>query len=119
MDVTKTRNISNTIDLGDVMTEDLMNKWNNIIDILEKKHIDREVSIKPTIAAKYEFDMYGLFQNELGIPPELIYPHIRVNGYNSSNCYDGYKINISILSSDILMSYYKLFTKKEKVKKVK
>ena len=117
MATTRTKNISNTIDTSDTMTEDLMIKWNNIIDILSSKHLEREVSIKPTIAAKYRFDMFGLFQNDLGIPPELIYPHIRVNGYNSSSCYDGYQINIKIIASDILMSYYKLFTKKEKTKK--
>jgi len=109
---TATRNLSNTIDLSDVMTETILIRWNNIIDALVSNHLEREVSIKPSIAAKYTFDMFGLFQNELGIPPELIYPHIRVNGYASSNDYEGVRTTIKLISSDIVLAYYKLFTKK-------
>lgn len=111
MAITITKNISNTIDLSDVMTVDLMNNWNVVTSVLIDKHLEREIEITPTIAAKYTFDMYGLFLNELGIQPELIYPHIRVNGYSSSSEYEGINKYIKLIDTGIALSYYKLFNK--------
>lgn len=104
-------NISNNIKINKLSDIELINKWNLITDTLIKKHIVREIEISPVMADKYKFDLFGLFRNEINIPIEHIYPHIRVNGYDSSNCYDGGKLRLKIIDANIINNYYKLFTK--------
>ena len=105
-------NMSNLINTKYKCTAELVKNWNGIIDILKLKHINRTVEISPSIAEKYRFDLYGLFKKELAVPEEQIYPHIRINGYYSSDQYDGGKLKLHLLDSTVLYNYYKLFTKK-------
>jgi len=90
--------------------KNLIIDWNTIITKLYNLHVSKSVTIQGTIAEKYRSDMYGLFKY-LGISDEYIYPHIRVNGYNSSREYDAMLLNIKILDISILNTYYEMFTK--------
>lgn len=104
-------NISEKINTNTVIDSDLIGRWNGVIEILSDKHVVKTIDISPVLAEKYKFDLYGLFSNEISIPNEHIYPHIRVNGYDCSNSYDGKKLQLKILDSNIVTNYYKLFTK--------
>lgn len=89
----------------------LIAKWNSLKDILLSKHIVNEISISPVAAEKYKFDLYGLIRAELGIQENQIYPHMIVNGYTSSYDYNGELLRFKIISSDVLVKYYRMFTK--------
>lgn len=92
------------------ISKDIIIDWNSVISKLYNLHVTKIVSIKGTIAEKYRGDMYGLFKY-LDIQEEFIYPHIRVNGYNSSRDYGGSTSDIKIIDSSILNVYYEMFTK--------
>lgn len=65
-------------------------------------------SIKPSVANKYEGDIYGLF-NLLGIPKEIHYIAMLVNGYRNSGDYDGTIVGIYIPDTsqvNLLISLY-------------
>ncbi len=101
-------NISRKITSGYVQTSDAISYWESIIDVLKAKHITEVKEISPVLAEKYQFDMYGLFQ-ELGVPDSHIYPHIRVNDYASTNDYYGEKLRISMLDQYTLELYISRF----------
>lgn len=90
--------------------KDLITDWNSVIVKLRNLHVIKSVTIQGTIAEKYRSDMYGLFKY-LGIHDEFIYPHIRVNGYNSSREYTGSLLEIKIIDIPILNTYYEMFNK--------
>lgn len=83
--------------------------WENVIDILNAKHITAKKEISTAVASKYIGDMHGLFQ-ELNITEEHIYPHIRVNGYNNSADYGGETLSIKIIDASILTRYLELIS---------
>ena len=89
----------------------LIAKWNSLKDILLTKHIVNEITISPVAAEKYRFDLYGLIRAELGIKENQIYPHMIVNGYTSSYDYNGELLRFKIISNDVLVKYYRMFTK--------
>lgn len=103
-------NLSNEITASN-LSADLITKLNTVISTLRDKHVSKEITITPVIAEKYRFDMHGLFQNELSMIDEFIYPHIRVNGYNCSNSYDGELLKIKIIDEAILKHYLALLKK--------
>lgn len=103
-------NLSNEITISN-MSPELIAKINTVIPILLEKHVSKVVTITPVIAEKYRFDMHGLFQNEMAMYEEYIYPHIRVNGYESSNCYNGEILNIKIINETALKNYLTLLKK--------
>lgn len=106
-------NISRLIPIN-TNSEKLIEDWNNVIYDLLTNHVTNEVSISPVLAEKYRFDLEGLFLNEFNIQQEHIHPCIRVNGYDSSNSYDGGKLNFMIVDSNMLTTYYRMFTRKKK-----
>jgi hypothetical protein len=108
----QTNNLSRTINTGFTLTSEIVTYWESMIDVLKAKHTNGTKEITPVMAEKYQFDMYGLFL-ELGIPQSHIYPHIRVNGYASSNDYYGEKLRILILDPYILEQYISLFLQKK------
>ncbi len=92
----------------------LIEYWNNLIHDLLNNHVTNEVSISPVLAEKYKFDLDGLFANEFNIQEEYIYPIIRVNGYDSSNCYDGGKLKLLLLDTSVLTTYYRMYKRNKK-----
>lgn len=88
---------------------ELINNWNTVIEELKTSSIHETITINGVTAEKYRADMEGLFRN-LGIIEKFIYPHIRVNGYNSSREFLGEKLNIKLLDNQQLEYYYQLFT---------
>ena len=91
-----------------IISKTLIEKWNSIINTLSKYNVIDTIEITPVQAEVYKFDMEGLFK-ELNIPIEFIYAHIRVNGYLTSNDYDGYKLKIDLLDTNVLKTYYDMF----------
>ena len=71
--------------------ESVIEMWNNIIPMIRNTldYIPNEISI--AVAERYRFDLYGLFVNELKIPDEFIYPNFLINGYVSSDEFQGDK----------------------------
>lgn len=71
--------------------ESVIEMWNNIIPMVRNTldYIPNEISI--AVAERYRFDLYGLFVNELKIPDEFIYPNFLINGYVSSDEFQGDK----------------------------
>lgn len=93
---------------------ELIEQWNNIVYDLISNHITNEIEISPVLAEKYKGDLYGLFTRELNITPELVHPYVRVNGYDSSDCYDGNKLTFSLLDNTVLNMYYRMFIRTKK-----
>lgn len=92
------------------LTEDLINKWESSIPMILRTSQAGTRTISIQIANKYRFDLYGLFKNELQIPEEYIYPHIRANGYFSSNNYNGDKLTFILLKAEDLSKYLNRFS---------
>jgi len=95
-----------------VLDKDMLNKWDSARDILEKNYIDRTLTIDIATAAKYRFDLAGLFKYS-GIHQRFIYPHILVNGYNSSLEYDGNILEFKLINEQKLQELYSHFSKKK------
>lgn len=95
-----------------VMDDELLNNWNSVIETLYTKHIIKTTKVEGNLGHKYRGDLYGLFQ-ELDLPAEYIYPHIRVNGYSNSSDYDGTQLSFSVIDDAALRNYYKMFTRKK------
>lgn len=94
------------------LTYDLIFKWDSIRSVLQEKYIISEKEITPVQAEKYRNDLFGLFQNELSIQKQFLYPHMIVNGYDSPSNYAAEKLRFSILDSKQLKIYHMLFLKK-------
>lgn len=92
--------------------KNMMSKWNSIRQVLKSKYIASQAEVKPMVAERYRFDLYGLFKHELMIDELFIYPHMIVNDYDCSNNYDGGRLRFNILQPSILETYYRLFNKK-------
>lgn len=101
-------NLSNRINKDLVTTSSIIGSWNAVIASLEDSVVN-VVEIKPTIAEKYRFDMAGLFKEVFNMSENYIYPHIRINGYNSSDDYYGEKLNIIMLDYNKLDEYITQF----------
>lgn len=99
------------INTSNALNKDLINKWNTAIPILAAKYVQGVKEISASTANVYRFDLYGLFLNVFLIQENYIYPHIRVNGYDCSNNYDGKKLRFILLDPMRLSLYYNLFTK--------
>lgn len=104
-------NIALDIKDKEPLTSDLISRWNTTLHILKENHIANVAEITPVLAEKYRFDLAGLLMNEMNIPEKHVYPHIIINGYDSSYSYDGKKLRLSILSEHALDLYYKLLSK--------
>lgn len=96
------------------MDADIASKWNTIAPLLAIKHSTGTTEITPHLANMYRGDLYGLFKNELDMPEEYIYPHIRANGYDSSGSYDGKRLRFVLLEAATVGIYHNLFTKNKK-----
>lgn len=93
----------------------LLGKWETIIPLLKEKHVTNTTDITARAAEAYVGDLIGLFKNELHIPEEYIYPHIRVNGYNSGYDYDSNKLTFKLIDNEVLGSYLRLFKNSIKI----
>jgi len=93
----------------EMLTEDLVNKWNSVAPILRDKYISDTKDIGGAVAFKYKHDFIGLLLY-LDIPKELHYPHMVVNGIKSSYDYKGDVNIINILNFSEAGNYYELFT---------
>lgn len=89
----------------------IMKEWQRIKPILELKYIVSVRETTPLYAEKYRFDLYGMLRDIFFIDETFIYPHIIVNGYDSSTSYDGNKLRFSIINPQILVTYHRLFTR--------
>ena len=96
-----------------ILHPELVTKWNSVIDTLRQYSVTKVKEISPVDSEKYKFDLWGLFKNEIGVDEKFIYPHIRVNGYDSSNQYEGKKLKFKLLDPSTLERYHKLFNKKK------
>ena len=94
-----------------LFSKHIMKEWQRVKPILELKHITSVREITPLYAEKYKFDLHGLFRDILMIDKTFIYPHIIINGYDSSTCYDGNRLKFSMLSLMALTKYHRLFTR--------
>jgi len=103
-------NLSTKININRPNDKVLIGRWSTIINNLDTNHVVRIATINGTTAEKYRLDFNGLLK-ELGITDEFLYPHIRVNGYKSSDEYTGDNLNIKILDSSALSLYYNTFIK--------
>ena len=86
---------------------DINKLWDNAIDDLVTK-LGKPITVGPVVAASYRYDLHGLFIS-LGLLPYQIYPHIRINGYNSSRCYNGDKTTFVTIDEEFLNNLYKTF----------
>lgn len=91
-----------------ILDNKLIEQWNSVIPLLEKQYVTGVTTIKGDMGYKYKGDLYGLFL-ELGINRELIYPYIKVNGYDSSDEYDGKLTQLKVLDSGMLSIIYNMF----------
>lgn len=103
--------ITDLIKTSYIMDKDIIKKWQSVKGILIQKGIQTELDVKSSAAESYKFDLEGLFINILKIKPEYVYPHIIINGYNSSQSYTGDKTKFFILDNQYLSMYYSLFKK--------
>lgn len=104
-------NLGNSINVMNTYNnKEMIKQWSSIRPLLNK-HIITIKEIPPLYAEKYRFDLWGLFRDVLQIPEDYIYPHILVNGFDSSNCYDGGKLRFGIMDYAGLNPYFKIFNK--------
>lgn len=89
----------------------LIQGWNNARLLLNDPDNWTMKEISPVEAKKYNFDLYGIFSNVLGIPEEYIYPNLIINGYDSYNNYDTKRLRFRILNTSVLNLFYKHITR--------
>jgi len=102
--------LTELINYTDIYDKKLIELWVNIKDVLLKNHIVGEKVINNATANKYIGDMYGMLK-EIGLEDVVIFPHILVNGYNSSRDYDGLTTKILLIDPAILNRYYLSYLK--------
>ena len=90
------------------MTEELRLKWNSVIDMLKVDENNQVRKVEANMGYKYRGDLYGLFL-EIGIERNLIYPHMKINGYDNSDEYRGDKTEFIFLDSSTAMEYLSIF----------
>lgn len=76
--------------------------WETLVPILPKYSLG-EKEVSPNTADKYIYDFYGLLKH-LNTPDEYLYPHLRINGLDTSSDYDGKKTIILLLDTNALVS---------------
>jgi hypothetical protein len=108
------KSVSTNINTSTGLTSELADKWAMVVPKLKEAAIVREIEMTPVQAEKYKGDLHGLFKNEMSMRETHIYPHILVNGYDSSSCFDGTNLKLYILDESKVEVYYKLLTKKNK-----
>ena len=106
--------LSKYISLSNIRSEKMINSWNQSMDLLKRVLGTTTKTITPQQAEKYKFDLDGLFYNEFQIPKELIYPNMKLNGYDASYCYDGKKLSFLIFDGQGLNDYYTAFKRSDK-----
>lgn len=99
------------IDTSSKLDVTMVNNWNTVIPILKTKYLSTVHEITPVQAEMYRNDLYGLFKHVIGVQDKFIYPHIRVNGYDTSWNYDSKKLNFALISGEALDKYYTRFKK--------
>jgi len=100
--------ITDLIPTETILDNALLEQWNSVIPLLKENYVTGVTTIKGDMGYKYKGDLYGLFL-ELGINRELIYPYIKVNGYDSSDEYDGKLTQLKVLDSGMLNIIYNMF----------
>lgn len=112
--------MANTGSIGDWITDNdyfltkyQMQEWNNIKLMLARKYVVAVKEVLPVYAEKYKFDLEGLFRDVFSIPKMYIYPHILINGFDSSQCYNGNKLRFNILDNEVVARYHKYFIRNE------
>lgn len=103
------RPISEKLSSKKAFENELLSKWEVVIPILKEKYVIATTDITARAAEAYIGDLIGLFKNEIHIPEEFIYPHIRINGYNSGYDYDSNKLTFNLLDNEVLGNYLRLF----------
>ena len=106
--------LTKAINTTNYTSEFMIKSWNQSLEILKIRIKTGIKEITPQLAEKYKFDLYGLFYNEFNIPKIMIYPNIRLNGYDSSYCYDGKRLRFRLFESSGLADYATAFAKAEK-----
>ena len=106
--------LSEAIRTTNYTSEFMIKSWNQAMEIMKIKLNTGTKEISPQLAEKYKFDLYGLFYTEFNIPKQLIYPNIRLNGYDSSYCYDGKKLRFKLFESSGLSNFLTSFARTEK-----
>ena len=106
--------LSKHIRTTNITSKFMIDSWNSAFEIIKRTVNTGPREITPQLAEMYKFDLEGLFRNEFGIPKEMIYPNIKLNGYDSSNCYDGKKLRFNLFHSDGLATYCSAFIRTEK-----
>ena len=105
-------NVTSYIEYSPLLqSKHIMKEWQRVKPILELNYIVSEKEVTPLYAEKYKFDLYGLFRDILLIDKTFIYPHIIVNGFNSSVDYDGSRLRFSIIAPMVLVKYHRLFAR--------
>ena len=102
--------ITKLITTKNILDDKIVEQWNSVIPLLDKSYITGTTAIEGNIAYKYKGDLFGLFL-ELGINRELIYPFMKINGYDSSDEYDGTVLQFRVLDTSMLTIMYNMFTK--------
>lgn len=108
-------NITNLIKSSYLIDKDMVKKWQSVKGILIQNAIQTEIDVKASAAESYKFDLEGLFINVIKIRPEYVYPHIIVNGYNSSQSYDGNRTKFFIIDNQYLSMFHSLFKRNKKI----
>lgn len=103
--------LTKSISLSNDNSINMINAWNQAMEILKITLATATKEITPQQAEKYKFDLEGLFYNEFRIPRGVIYPNMKLNGYDASYCYDGKKLRFKIFESGGLSKYYSAFIK--------
>lgn len=110
-------NIVKLIKTTDLIDKDMVKKWQSVKGILIKNAIQTEIDVKASTSEAYKFDLEGLFINVIKIRPEYVYPHIIVNGYNSSQSYEGNRTKFFIIDNQYLSMFHSLFKRDKRNKK--
>lgn len=106
--------LSEGINTTNYTSEFMIKSWNQSMEMLKIRLKTGTREITPQMAEKYKFDLFGLFYNEFRIPKVMIYPNIRLNGYDSSYCYDGKRLRFLLFESTGLSNYATAFARAEK-----
>lgn len=104
-------NIAKDIPAGNKLDKEMIKKWNSVLQqLIETRSGPFEVDA--AVCEEFIFDLAGLLKHQLGVSDDLIYPTIRVNGYNCSQNYMGNQNQFYLLDSSLSGLYRSLFARK-------
>lgn len=101
-------NIASTITTQGNLNKDIVKKWLGVMEVL-KAQAKESIEIDPAACEEYAYDLEGLLTRYVGIPADLVYPTMLLNGYNCSYSYNGVQSKFLTLNNTIATTYAAMF----------